>query len=414
MRSHHLLIRCCYVGMFIQALVINLTPILFIPLREEFGLSWEQIGRLVLVNFLTQMLVDLVCCVLADRVPTKPLIVAANLLAGVGLWLFALGPTLFAEPYHGLMLGTVVFSFGCGLLEVLLSPIINAVSSDRKSSAMAMLHAFYPIGKVAVILTTGVALWIFGVASWRTVVIVWSIFPFLNTLGFLMVQIPPFVTEGARVRLRSLCLNPAFYLLLAAMAMAGATEVTIAQWTSAYVQGGLGFSKTVADLVGFTLFGVGMIIGRVWFGIRGEQGGLLRVMVWGAIFSAITFLVMALSPSPMIALLACVTSGFFVSMLWPGTLSLAAHRFPLAGASMFALLAAAGDTGAAIMPWTVGLIADQAVETTAWLSWVFGPDIGPDQLGLRAGLLVAALCPLVMIFVLISMRDRSARGAAQR
>jgi fucose permease len=394
--------------MFIQALVINLTPILFIPLRDEFSLSWEQIGRLVLVNFLTQMVVDLVCCWFADRVPTKPLIVAANLLAGIGLWLFALAPGMFDTPYYGLMLGTVVFSVGCGLLEVLLSPIINAIPSDRKSSDMAMLHAFYPIGKVAVILLTGIALYAFGIASWRTVVLAWSVFPILNTLGFLMVGIPAFVADGSRTTLRALFRKPIFFLLLAGMLLAGATEVTIAQWTSAFVEGGLGYPKVVADLVGFTLFGVGMIIGRVWFGLRGEQGGLLRIMIVGALLSTATFLVMALSPSPIMALAACVTSGFFVSMLWPGTLSLSTHRFPLAGASMFAFLAAAGDTGAALMPWTVGLIADQASGSMDWLRWIFGPEVARDQLGLRAGLLIAALCPFLMIGVLCLLLRRKA------
>jgi len=393
--------------MFIQALVINLTPILFIPLRQEFDLSWEQIGRLVLVNFLTQMVVDLICCWLADRVPTKPLIVAANLLAGIGLWLFALAPGWFDSPYHGLMLGTVVFSIGCGLLEVLLSPIINAITSERKSSAMAMLHAYYPIGKVAVIIVTGVALYFFGIASWRTVILAWSVFPILNTFGFMMVAIPPFVSDGSRTTLRSLFLKPTFFLLLAAMFLSGATEVTVAQWTSAYVEGGLGYSKVVADLVGFTLFGIGMIIGRVWFGLRGEQGGLSRIMIVGAILSTGTFLMMALSPSPLLALLACVTSGLFVSMLWPGTLSLSTHRFPMAGASMFAFLAAAGDTGAALVPWSVGLIADQAHGALAWMTWIFGPEIAPDQMGLRAGLLVAALCPFIMIGVLCLLGRRN-------
>lgn len=407
MNSNRLLIRCCYLGMFIQALVINLTPILFIPLREEFTLSWEQIGRLVLVNFLTQMVVDLICCWFADRVPTKPLIVAANVLAGLGLWLFALAPGFFDSPYHGLMLGTVVFSIGCGLLEVLLSPIINAIPSERKSSDMAMLHAFYPIGKVAVIVLTGVALYAFGIASWRTVLLVWSIFPLVNTLGFLLVDIPSFVSDGARTTLRSLFFKPVYLLLLAAMMLAGATEVTIAQWTSAYVQGGLGYSKVVADLVGFTLFGVGMIIGRVWFGMRGEQQGLLRLMMVGAVLSTATFLLMALSPSPLLALAACVSSGLFVSMLWPGTLSLSTHRFPLAGASMFAFLAAAGDTGAALMPWTVGLVADQAGSAMGWMSWIVGPDVSTDQMGLRAGLLIASVCPLLMLGVLVLLRPKN-------
>lgn len=412
MNPHRLLIRCCYLGMFIQALVINLTPILFVPLREEFGLTWEQIGRLVLVNFITQMIVDLVCCALADRVPAKPLVVLANILAGAGLALFALAPAWFDSPYHGLLLGTVVFSTGCGLLEVLLSPIINAVPSDRKSSAMAMLHAFYPIGKVAVILATGAALVVFGADSWRSVVVLWAILPLLNTLGFAFVGIPPFVAEGAqRMTLRNLLRQPAFFLLLAAMTLAGATEVTIAQWTSAYAQTGLGFSKTIADLVGFALFGVGMIIGRVWFGLRGEQTGLHRVMIFGAVLSAATFFLMALSPHPWIALAACVSSGLFVSMLWPGSLSLAAHRFPLAGASMFALLAALGDTGAGVMPWAVGLIADAAPESMAWMAALFGPEVAPDQLGLRAGLLIAGLCPVVMVGVLIGLAKSESKNS---
>jgi fucose permease len=394
--------------MFIQAMVINLTPLLFIPLREQFGLSFEQIGRLVLANFLTQMIVDLLCTGLADRIPTRILVVAANAFSAVGLWVFAWAPFHWDAPYAGLMAGTVVFSIGCGLLEVLLSPIINAVPSTNKSGSMAVLHAFYPIGKVAVIVVTGVALHAFGLVAWPWIVAAWSVLPVLNTAAFFMVQLPPLAHPEHRQTLRSLIFQPALFWLLAAMVLAGATEVTIAQWTSAYVETALGFSKLTADLVGFCLFGVGMIIGRLWFGLRGEHAGLTRVMWISAALSAATCLAMALLPSPVLALMATGLSGIFVSMLWPGTISLSAARYPMAGASLFALLAAAGDAGAGVMSWFVGVVADVvALAPPAWTLALFGPVIEPHALGLRTAYMVSALWPFLMIPVILALRTKS-------
>ncbi|NLG28485.1 MAG: MFS transporter, partial [Chloroflexi bacterium] len=263
--NNRMIVRCCNLGMFIQAMVINLTPLLFIPLKDELGLSYEQVGRLVLVNFVTQMVIDLVMVALVDRVNPKPLIVAANLLSSAGLWVFALASRGVSNPYQGLLVGTVVFSVGCGLLEVLLSPIRNAVPSERKAADMTLLHAFYPIGKVVVVVLTALALNYFGARHWRSIMIAWSVIPLLNTLGFSFVHLPPFAPEGQRQTLRSLMRRPAYLLLLLAILASGAAEVTLAQWTSAFAEKGLGVSKLTADLVGFSLFGVGMIIGRLWF-----------------------------------------------------------------------------------------------------------------------------------------------------
>ena len=419
--NNRLIVRCCYLGMFIQALVINLTPLLFIPLKEQYGLTFEQVGRLVLVNFLTQMLVDLACAGLADRVPVKPLVVAANLLAGAGLWVFALAPgSVGGSPYAGLLLGTVVFSIGCGLLEVLLSPILNAVPSadGREAADMAILHAFYPIGKVAVIVATALALYLWGAAHWRWIVLAWSVFPFVNTFAFARVRMPRLAPEGeARHRLRALLRRPSYLALLAAIALAGATELTLGQWSSAYLERGLGLPKLAADLAGFCVFGLGMIAGRLWMGIKGEAYDLTKVMIGSALLSAAMCLVLALSPWPWLALAACAPAGLFVSMLWPGAISLSAARFPLAGASMFALMAAAGDSGAALMPWAVGVIADGGARSAAALAWLApllggasdGGVLSPEQVGLRAGLLVAAACPLAMAAVLglLARRGRS-------
>jgi fucose permease len=404
--NSRLVVRRCYVGMVVQAMVVNLAPLLFIPLRDQLGLTFEQIGRLILVNFLTQMVSDLVCCALADRVSAKGLIVAAHLLSGAGLWLFAFASIFLSDPYRGLLLGTVVFSVGCGLLEVLLSPIINAVPSERKAGDMALLHAFYPIGKVAVIVVTGLALYLAGNQHWRWIMLAWSVVPFANTAGFLLVKLPPFAAQGRRQRLRDLIRLPAYRMAVVAIGLAGATEVTLAQWTSAFAEKGLGFPKVVADLVGFSLFGVGMILGRLWFGIKGQAANLYRFMIPGASVSAAMCLVMSLSPWPAISLAACAVAGLAVSLLWPGVVSLSAGRFPMAGASMFALLAAFGDAGAGLMPWFMGVVADQVAAVPGWLQGYGTHPLTPEQLGLRTGLLVTALCPVALGLLLLRLRRK--------
>lgn len=407
-KNQRWVVRCCHLGMFIQAMVINLAPLLFIPLKDELGLTFEQLGRLILVNFFTQMMVDLLCTGLADRMSARLLTAAANVFAAVGLVWFAAGSLSSTHAYAHLMTGNILFSIGCGLLEVLLSPIINAVPSDRKAGSMALLHAFYPIGKVAVIVITGLALYRVGVAHWRALMMLWAIVPLLNTVGFLLVKLPPLADPGRRQRLRDLVGVPAYLLTVGAMIFAGATEVTLAQWTSAYAERALGFSKVVADLVGFGLFGAGMVAGRVWFGLKGEGEHLRGWMRLGCAGSVVSCLVISLSPWPSLALGAGLFAGFFVSMLWPGVLSLAAGLFPLAGASMFALLAAGGDFGCGLMPWLMGVMADRASLLPAHWMQLFGQTLAPEQFGLRLGILATSLCPLALAFVLARFHRENA------
>ena len=384
--------------MFIQAMVINLTPLFFIPLRAQYDLAFEQLGRLVLINFCTQMVVDLVCTVVVDRFGlVKPLTVAAQALSAAGLWLFAAAPMLFPDtPYHGLVLGTVVFSVGCGLLEVLISPIIHAVPSEQKEADMALLHAFYPIGKVAVIAITAVALFALGHAAWAWIALAWSVVPLLNTFAFLRVPLPPLVHESQRERTRVMARSSLFWLGLFGILCAGAAEVTLAQWSSAYAQVVLGFSQVVADGLGFGLFGVMMIAGRLWYGLRGHNVRLCPLLITGGALAALCYVVMALSPWPTMSLAACALAGLFVSLLWPGLVSLSAASFPRAGISLFALLAAFGDTGAGVGPWLVGFTADAVAAHAS------------EATGLRAGLLVALTFPVLLIPLLLGMRSRSA------
>lgn len=386
------ILRASYTAMFVQAMVVNLTPLLFVTLAGQFGLSFEQVGRLVLINFATQMITDAVAAGVVDRVSAKLLATLANAFAAVGMWVFALAPFRVEDPYLGLVAGTVVFSIGCGLLEVIISPIVERTPSERKAAGMALLHAFYPIGKVVVTLVTGLLFLLVGVERWPTLMLAWSVVPALNTFAFLGLTLPPMFEVGTRTRVRDLLRSRAAWWALVAILLAGATEVSLAQWASAFVERGLGTDKLTADLLGLGAFGLGMVAGRLWFGFRGEEADLVPLLRRGALAAAGAALAMAFAPSVWLSLAATAFAGLAVSLLWPGVVSLTAARFPQAGASLFALLAVAGDAGAGVMPWLVGVAADQVRAAPAWLVG----DASPEQIGLRVGVALAALPALAM------------------
>jgi fucose permease len=294
------------------------------------------------------------------------------------------------------MLGTVVFSIGSGLLEVIISPIVERTPGERKAAMMQLLHAFYPIGKVIVTVTTALLFFTLGTERWPWMMLGWSLVPALNAFAFAGIRLPPMFEVGRRTRVRDLLRTRATWLALAAILLAGATEVSLAQWASAFAERGLGVDKLTADLLGLGSFGVGMIVGRLWFGFRGSEAGLVPLMRRGAIASAGAALLMAFAGSVWLSLAAVAAAGLATSLLWPGVVSLASARFPLAGASLFALLAAAGHTGAGFMPWMVGIAADQVRTAPAWLAG----DLTPEQIGLRVGVALAAVPAIAMLGVL--------------
>ena len=394
-------VRLCHLGMLVIALVANLAPPLFIPLRTTFGLDFEQLGRLALLNFITQLGCILAGGPLVDRLGTRPFTLLGNLFAFGGLWLFAGADHVFpARPYAGLALGTFVFSMGAAMLELVLSPSINAVPSERKAADMSLLHAFYAIGQILTVLLTSVALW-FGV-SWRVAVMFWSLLPLLTAAGFLTVRIPPLVADGAHQRVRGLLFKPVYLAMIAGMFLAGATEMGVSQWVSAYAEKGLGLPKLAGDLGGCCLFGAMLGVGRIWMGLRTAQTSLDRVLPISCGIAMAAYIVAGIAPWSWLALAACAMAGLGVSLLWPGMLSLAARSFPRGGASMFAVLAAAGTFGCALAPWLVGLVAEaiSASATTPGLLARVGLTIAPEPFGLRMGLLVAVVCPVALLLLL--------------
>ena len=390
--------------MFVMAMAVNLTPLLFVTLQAQFGLSFEQVGRLVLINFTTQLLVDLGCMGLVDRTSAKLLAVLGNALVAVGLWTLALAPFRLDEPYLGLVLGTLVFSTGCGLLEVIISPIVERTPGERKAAGMALLHAFYPIGKVVVTIVTALLFFAFGTAHWPWMVLAWSVIPVIVTFAFIGLRLPPMFEVGRRFRVRDLLRQRATWLALLAIALAGAAEVGMAQWASAFAERGLGVDKLTADLLGLGSFGVGMAVGRIWFGTRQAAVDLIPLMRRGALGAAAMCLVMAFAGVAWVSLAATALAGLSVSLLWPGVVSLTSARFPLAGASLFALLAAGGDAGAGLMPWLVGVAADQFQRAPAWLAGT----LTPEQVGLRLGVALAAVPAVLLVAVLGRWQRQSA------
>lgn len=390
--SYKSTIYACYLGHFVLAAVVNATPIVFLTLMGKYDLSFEQMGRLVLVNFSTQVATDLIFSRFVDRYGIRVFVVSAQLLAFSGLILFGLSPCLFANAYTGFTVATIVFSCGGGLLELLLSPIVNAIPTDEKASAMSLLHAFYAWGQVTVVLGSSLLLAVFGRDRWYLTMIFWSLLPLVNAFLFLGVPLAPMVAQEHRTKTRSILKNKYFIVCLAVIMAGGAAELSMAQWASSFLEAAMGIPKIVGDYMGVGVFALAIGIGRTWYAKMGDRADIYKAMFAGAALCLVCFLTVVVSPFPMLSLVACALSGFGVSLLWPGSIVIATRKFPLAGTSMFAILAAAGDIGASLGPWLVGLTADKtpAILNAAQISVSGNP-------GLRMGFLVAVLFPIAIL-----------------
>lgn len=390
----------CYTGNFIQAIVINLTPILFIPLREQFGLSFEQLGFLILINFFTQVLCDIFFSTLVDKYGFRPFILIAHILTVVGFLMFALAPMVLVNPYPGFILATIVFSGSGGLLELLLSPIVNAIPTAEKATAMSVLHSFYAWGQVAVVLITTLFLFGFGRTTWQWIVVLWTIPAIVNFILFMKVPLAPSVAEEHRQGIRMLILKPFFIVAFLAILLGGASEVSMSQWSSAFMEKALNLPKVVGDIAGMCMFGLMLGVGRLLYGVYGKKINVNQVMSIGAFFAIFCYLVVALSPVNILSLIALAACGFAVSLLWPGTLVITAEKFPLAGAWLFAILAAGGDIGASVGPWLMSVITEQAPRLSVFVGLASTLGLNQEQLGLRLGMLAGAIFPLGALFCL--------------
>ena len=396
----------CYISNIVMAIVINLTPVLFIPLREQFGFSYSQLGFLIFINFTTQVTCDLAFSKAVDRHGFRPFIVSAQALTVIGFLMFILSPFLLRNPYPGFVVSTIVFSGASGLMELLLSPIVDSLPTDEKSTAMSLLHSFYAWGQAAVVLLTTALLFIFGARSWPWIVAFWLILPTVNFFLFRKVPLAPAKPAKDLMRRRDFIRNPVFLVAFLAILFGGAAEAVISQWSSAYMEKAVGLPKIIGDAAGLAMFAIMLGVGRLLYALFGSRIKLSQVMIAGSFLAVICYIVVSLSPIPVLGLLACGLCGLAVSLLWPGALVVAAGHFPLAGASLFAILAAGGDIGASVGPWIAGLVTEYAPGWTLLTELVQKTRLNAEQFGLRAGMLFGTLFPLSAMICHIWLRNR--------
>jgi len=378
MISYKPTVRACYIGTICQAIIINLTAILFIPLGQQFGLSYTQLGALVMVNFIVQVTVSLAFGSIVDRFGFRRFIVAAHILAVIGMAWFAATPIVPLHPYFVLMTGTLIFATAGGFLELLLSPILNSIPTDEKSSAMSILHAFFCFGHLGVALLTTLFLFVFGREAWPIITLIWLLVPLVNIFLFATCPMAGTMPTQNQDSSKKTFMRPIFIVLVFSILFAGASEITFSQWTSAYLEEVIGLPKVVGDILGVSMFAAMMGLSRIGYGIckRKNMAWLpsqSQLMQMGAALAFVSYILISLTGNPVLALLACALCGLGVGLLWPGTLSLAIEAFPKAGTWMFAILAAAGNIGSAAGPSIFGVIADGA--------------------GLRRGFLITAVIP---------------------
>lgn len=350
-------VAACFVGYIVQAIVNNFVPLLFLTFQRSYQIPLSQITLLVTFNFGIQLLVDLLSVSFVDRIGYRMSMIIAHGLSAAGLVLLTILPEILASPFAGILIAVLVYAAGGGLLEVLVSPVVEACPSDNKEKAMSMLHSFYCWGHVGVVLFSTLFFHVFGIGSWKILAAVWAVIPVCNAFVFTKVPMATLMEEGEKgLGLKSLFGMKLFWLLLIMMVCAGASEQAVSQWASAFAEKGLGISKTVGDLAGPMAFAVLMGISRAFYGKYGDRINLDRFMVFSSCLCIVAYLGISLLPVPMLGLAACAVCGLSVGIMWPGTFSKAAAALPKGGTALFAMLALGGDVGCSGGPTLVGAV----------------------------------------------------------
>ncbi len=352
-KSYRYTFFACYAGYFVQSIINNFLPLLFLTLQKDFSLSYDRISLLIVVNFTVQLFIDLISTAFVDKLGYRKCVIAAHFFAFTGLALLGILPFVL-EPYTGIIISIAVYAVGSGLIEVIISPIVEACPGERKSAQMSLLHSFYCWGQMAVVLLSTLFFVLFGTDSWRLLAFLWALVPLLNGIYFTLVPIPEVLAKGKSLGVKGLLKTKLFYVFALLMLCSGASEIAMSQWASAFAESGLKVSKTVGDLLGPCLFAALMGTARVLYARLSDKISLVKVMSLSGIMCIVCYLVTALSPVAAVSLIGCALCGLSVGIMWPATFSLAAEKMPAGGTVMFALLALFGDLGCSAGPATVG------------------------------------------------------------
>ncbi|MBO4687986.1 MAG: MFS transporter [Clostridiales bacterium] len=381
----------CYLGFITQAIAANFAPLLFLTFHKSMGIPLGKVALVSTAFYFTQLIVDVICAKFVDRIGYRVAAVSSEVASALGLVCLAILPSILPDPFIGIIISVIIYAIGSGLIEVLGSPIVEACPFSHKEAVMSLLHSFYCWGSVGVILLSTLFFAVFGIGNWRWLACIWAIVPLYNVFNFATCPIEPLVENGEGMTIRSLFRTPMFFLGIVLMVCAGAAEMSMAQWASAFVESGLGLSKTMGDLVGPCLFAVTMGISRVIYGKYGSRIELTKYMLGSGTLCLLCYIMASLSHNPVICLIGCILCGFSVGIMWPGTISILSKRLPTGGTAMFALLAMAGDLGGAFGPWLVG----------------FTSQMRNDDL--KAGMLIACIFPLFLIGTIVGIKAKSGK-----
>lgn len=377
-------ITACFTGYIVQAIVNNFVPLLFVTFSSTYEIPLSKITLLITVNFVVQLLVDVLSVTFVDRIGYRASMVMAHILAALGLIFLTILPGILPDAFAGLLISVVIYAVGGGLLEVLVSPVVEACPSGNKEKAMSLLHSFYCWGHVAVIAVSAVYFKIFGIGNWRFLAAAFSVIPIVNAVVFTKVPIAPLIKEGEKgFSMKELFSRKIFWLLMIMMVCAGAGEQAVSQWASTFAEKGLGVSKTVGDIAGPMAFAVFMGCSRLFYGKFGERINLDRFMIISTCLCLLSYIIISLVPVPALSLAGCALTGLSVGIMWPGTFSKASATLKRGGTAMFALLALAGDVGCSSGPTVVGMVSS-----------AFGDD-------LKKGILAGIVFPAVMLLCLL-------------
>lgn len=348
----------CFIGYIVQAVVNNFVPLLFVTFQKTYQISLSKITFLITINFLIQLLVDMLSAGFVDKIGYRASIILAHVCAAAGLLSLTILPELLPNAYSGILIAVAIYAVGGGLIEVLISPILEACPTDNKEQAMSLLHSFYCWGHMGVVLLSTVFFALCGIDNWKILTILWVLIPIANILLFAKAPIYSLHEEGtAGLTLGQLFRKKLFWVFFLMMLCAGASEQAVSQWVSAFAEQGLGVSKTVGDLAGPMAFAMLMGISRLIYGKWGDRLNLDRFMQWSCLLCIAAYLCIVLVPVPVIGLLGCAVCGFSVGILWPGTFSKASASIKGGGTAMFAMLALAGDVGCSGGPTLAGLVS---------------------------------------------------------
>lgn len=378
-------LTACYLGFITQAIAANFAPLLFLTFHKSYSVPLGKIALIPAVFFMTQLIVDIICAQVVDKIGYRKCVVFSEITSAAGLVLLAFLPDLFSDPFMGIVISVVVYAIGSGLIEVLVSPIVEACPFEHKEATMSLLHSFYCWGSVGVIVISTLFFKFFGIQNWKLLACLWALLPLYNIFNFATCPIEHPTGGEKGMGIAALFRLPLFYLAVILMICAGASELSMAQWASAFAESALGLSKTAGDLAGPCLFAVTMGSCRAIFGKFGDRLNLKNFMIASGLLCIVSYLLASLSPLPILGLLGCIICGFSVGIMWPGTISICSPKIPRGGTAFFAMLAMAGDLGGSAGPAIVGNISQLAGDN------------------LQRGLLAGAIFPLIMIAALIML-----------